>query len=471
MKYQYDIITIGLGPAGMAVAVMASEMGLKVAAIEKNKVGGECMNVGCIPSKALLQIARYRAAFEKLPELELAATAKPEILKPFQKIAAHLDYISEKKTMGMFKKVQMIYQQGPASFVDSHTIKVADKTYTANKIFIAAGTRPDVPAFPGIETIDYLTNENMFKLEKIPASMIITGGGAIACEMAQAFARLGCEVTMIIRGPRLMWRQDSEATDLIEKTFAKEGITILRQQNPIKFEKQNNMVIMHTDAGQTITAEKLLLAAGRKMDYTAMALDKAGVKVNDKGAIIVDKYLRTTAKNIFAIGDCNGYAQFSHAAMHQGMIAVMNSMLPGMLKRKYQAYIVPWTVFTEPEFSHSGLTASELQKRNIKYETIQVNYSDYGAAIAEAIDQGFIKAYVSPGGRIYGVDIIGHNSGEMINQWSLAIQKKLRLSDIMLLQHSFPTMGFLSKRIAEVWMMNKMKSEKLKQICRFMFRL
>ncbi|MCP4709250.1 MAG: NAD(P)/FAD-dependent oxidoreductase [Planctomycetes bacterium] len=471
MSKEYDLIVIGLGPAGMAVSIMGAEMGLKVCAIEKHKVGGECMNVGCIPSKALLRMAKYRSAFDKLGKMELAATAKPEVMKPFARIQGHLDFISEKKTMGMFKKVDMVYQEGGAVFVDPHTVEVAGKKYTAKKIFICVGTRPAVPEFEGLEGIDYLTNENVFAQEKVPESLIITGGGAIACEMAQAFSRLGSKVTVIIRRPRLMWREDREATDIIEETFEREGIEILREQKPVRFENKAGRVVMHTDKGEKVEAEKVLVAAGRKLDFSELKLEKAGIRTDSSGAIGVNKYLQTNLRHIFAVGDCNGYAQLSHAAMHQGMIAIMNSMMPGPMKRDFRKYAVPWTMFTEPAFSHVGMRESELKKKGIKYEVIRSNYGDYGAAIAEAVDVGFVKALVSPTGRIYGVDIIGEGSGEMINEWALAVQKKLRIHDIMMLQHSFPTMGFLSKRVAETWMMNKMKSEKLKNVCRFMFRI
>ena len=213
MKYDYDIVCIGLGPAGMAVSIMGSEMGLKVCAIEPHKIGGECMNVGCIPSKSLLRMAKARSAFDKLEKLGLAATAKPTVTDPFPRIDAHLKFIREKKTMKMFDKVDMVYQQGAASFVDPHTVDVAGKRYTSRRIFICTGTRPAVPPFPGIDNIDYLTNDTMFSLDSIPKSMVVTGGGAIACEMAQAFCRLGCDVTMIIRGPRLMWRSFGRSTN------------------------------------------------------------------------------------------------------------------------------------------------------------------------------------------------------------------------------------------------------------------
>jgi pyruvate/2-oxoglutarate dehydrogenase complex dihydrolipoamide dehydrogenase (E3) component len=471
MKYDYDIITIGLGPAGMAVAVMGSEMGLKVCAIEKHKVGGECMNVGCIPSKALLRIAKTRAMFDKLDKYELTPSPKPELKAPFQRIAQHLNFIADKKTMKMFKKVKMIYQEGAASFVDAHTVEVAGKRHSARRIFICAGTRPSVPSFPGLDGIECLTNENMFSLEKVPESMIVIGGGAIACEMAQAFSRLGSKVTMIIRGPRLMWRECQGATDILEATFESEGITILRDQNPTAFSQENGRVKMTTDKGQQVEAERVLVGAGRAFDFSEMKLEQAGIATTKKGAIAVDRYLRTSQKNVYACGDCNGFAQFSHAAMHQGMLALMNSMAPWPFKKNYQKFVVPWTVFSEPQISHVGPRETDLLKRGVKFEAVVVNYGDYGAAIAENVETGFIRALVSATGKIYAVTIVGEGSGEMINEWALAIQQKIRLHQMMLLQHSFPTMGFLSKRTSEVWMTNKMKSGLLQSICRLMFRI
>ena len=468
MGFDYDLIAIGLGPGGMAVSVMASEMGLKVCAIEKHKVGGECMNVGCIPSKSLVRMAKTRSLFDKLEKMALADSPKPAVKQPFERIGQHLSFIREKKTMN---KVDMVYQQGPAVFVDPHTVEVAGKRYTAKRIFICVGTRPGVPPFPGIENIDFLTNENLFSLETIPESLIVTGGGAIACEMAQAFARLGSKVTIIIRGPRLMWREDQEATDILEETFERECITILRRQKPTRFETTNGKVAMHTDKGEKVIAEKVLVAAGRETAYEALKLENVGVEVDARGAIQVNKYLQTSQRHIYAVGDCNGYAQLTHAAMHQGMIALMNGMAPWPFKQDFRKFAVPWTVFTEPQLSHVGMRESELQDRGVKYETVRVNYADYGAAIAEAVDVGFIKVFISPTGRVLGVYIIGEGSGEMINEWALVVQKNLRIHNIMMLQHSFPTMGFLTKRTAETWMMNRMKSARIRRLCRFLFRL
>lgn len=471
MSYDYDVLVIGLGPAGMAVSIMASEMGLKVCAVEKHSVGGECMNVGCIPSKALLRIAKTRHAVARLGEYEMESLPLPATKKPFDMIQKHLQYISEKKTMGMFKKVEMVYRQGAAKFVDPHTVEVAGKRYSARRVFLCVGTKPQVPQIPGIDKVDYLTNENVFSLPKVPRSMIVLGGGAIACEMAQAFQRLGSQVTMVIRGPRLMWREDPDATDVVEASLLADGVKILRDQKPASLDALGDGVLLSTSAGEKVEAEQILLALGRSYDFSSLDLAAAGVRAGEHGEIAVDKTLRTSQKHIYACGDCNGHAQFSHAAMHQGMIALMNSMSPWPFKQDFRKFVVPWTVFTEPQFSRVGEGEKELGERGVKFETITVKYGDYGAAIAEHVDAGFIRALVSPMGRIYGVTIVGEGSGEMINEWALAIQKKIRLHDVMLLQHSFPTMGFLSKRVSETWMMNKMGSAFLKRLCALFYRM
>lgn len=470
MKYDYDIICIGLGPAGMAVSIMGSEMGLSICAIEKANVGGECMNVGCIPSKALLRAAKTRHTFAKLSDFSLKGGVLPEVGDLFTSIQKDLDYISEKKTMGMFKKTDMLYQEGSAEFVDSHTVAVGDKRVTAKRIFICTGTKPFIPPAEGIEDIDYLTNETMFKLEKVPASMIIIGGGVIGCEMAQAYQRLGAQVTIINRDDRLLFPQDAEVAATLEEALIAEDISIYNSHVVEKYEKTAVGVKAYASNGVVVEAETIIIAAGRTFVPDGLNLEKAGVKYTSKG-IVVNRALQTNQKHILACGDCNGHFLLSHAAMHQGMIALMDAMIPGPIKFNFKNFVVPSTLFTEPQVSRVGLGEDELIAQKKKYQVIKVNYGDYGAAIAEKITTGYIKAFISPMGKIYGVYIVGEGSGEMINEWALAIQKKLHITSIMLLQHSFPTMGFLTKRVSEEWMMGKMASEFMKKMCRFMFRL
>lgn len=469
MDKKYDVLVIGLGPAGMAVSVMAAEMGLTVCAVEARLVGGECMNVGCIPSKALLRMGKARYAFTKLERMELASTSPPEVMHPFERIAGSLKFIGEKKTMSMFDKVDMVYQKGNARFIDKKTVMAGDTAIKAKRIFICTGTKPEIPDIPGLSDIPVLTNENIFHQDKIPESLLVLGSGAIACEMAQAFSRLGSKVTMVFRGSGLIWREDAEVSELLERQFVSEGIVIEKNAAMKRFYQDGDAVALELDGGKTIRAEKVLAALGRRFDPSLLTLDNAGVKYTKKG-IVVDSYLRTTQPHIYACGDVNGWRQFSHAAMHQGMLALMNCMLPWPFKRRYKNYPVPWTIFTEPQISRVGKSRRELDAEKRRYQMIDARYGDYGAAIAEAVDEGFVRAAISPTGKILGVSIVGEGSGEMINEWTMAIQNNLRITRLLMQQHSFPTMGFLSKRIAESWMMEKMKPRMVKRLCRWMFR-
>jgi len=438
MRYDYDLSVIGLGPAGMAVAVMASNMGLRVLGIEQRALGGECMTVGCIPSKALLRMAQSRHVFDNLDRWALAGGSPPHPVRPFARIAEHITYVNDKKTTAMFSKVDLKLREGPASFVDPHTVSVGGKEYTAKRVFICTGTRPAVPPIPGIDDANFLTNETIFALSEIPESMVIIGGGAIGSEMAQAFSRLGCKVAVVHMDPHLI---------------------------P---DKEGDQIVVHTDRGEKLVGKELLVAAGRRYDFSSLKLENAGVAY-DKRGIKVDKALLTSQRNIYAPGDCNGAHLFSHAAMHQGMIALMNAMIPWPFRMNFRRYLVPWTVFTEPQVSHVGAMEKDLKERGIAYEVVEERYADYGAAIAEGIAIGSVRAYVSKTGRIYGVTIVGEGSGEMIGEWGLAIQNKLRMHKIMFLQHSFPTMSFLTKRVSETWMMNRMKNPLLKAMARRMF--
>ncbi|MGD9675740.1 MAG: NAD(P)/FAD-dependent oxidoreductase [Candidatus Bipolaricaulia bacterium] len=465
MRYDYDVGVIGLGPAGMAVSIMAAEMGLRVLGIEKRSLGGECMSVGCIPSKALLRTAHLRHSVSRFAEFALAETTPPPPVRPFARIAEHLRFIDEKKTRAMFAKVDLKLREGPASFVDPHTIEVGGHRYTAKRLFVCTGTRPAVPPIPGLREIDYLTNETMFNLDAVPESLVILGGGAVGCEMAQAFRRLGSRVSLAHMDEHLLPNGDWDAGRLLEDVFAAEGIEVHNGRKISEVLATGGGVAMRTNAGETLRGARLLVAAGRRFDASELRLENAGVEHNDRG-ICVDGTLRTTQPHIFAPGDANGAYLLSHAAMHQGMIALINSMLPRPFRRGFQRYVVPWAVFTEPEIAHVGWLERDLKANDVAYETIEAKYADYGAAIAEGIAVGSVRAHVSPSGRIYGARIIGEGAAEMINEWGLAIQNRLRIHKIMMLQHAFPSMSFLTKRVAEGWMMNRMKSPRVQKLLR-----
>jgi pyruvate/2-oxoglutarate dehydrogenase complex dihydrolipoamide dehydrogenase (E3) component len=468
MKYDFDLICIGLGPAGMAVSAMGAEMGLKVCGIEKNKVGGECMNVGCIPSKSLLRIAKYRHSFIKLQEMGLEEGSIAGVKSPFVKINAYLKYINEEKNIKMFDKVTLILGEGEASFIDSHTVKVGERTITARRIFIATGAEPMIPPIKGILDLEILTNQNIFNLPDFPESMTIIGGGAIGCEMAQAFSRLGTKCTIIQMDDFLIPNGEKATGDYLEVIFKKEGIEVYNSRKITEVKKEYGNITLLTEDGLSISSEKLLVAAGKKFDFGTLKLENAGVKYG-KGGIEVDEKYRTSVKHIYAVGDCNGENLLTHAAMQQGMFAIMNTVSPWRIF-KYKKNVIPWTVFTEPQVSMVGMQEEELQEKVIKYQVYVAKYKNFAAAIAENVSEGYVKVFANGWGKVFGAIIVGDGSGEMVNEWALIIQKKIRLYSVLFLAHSFPTMGFLTKQIAEQWMMAKMKSKFVKNLCRFCYR-
>lgn len=448
----YDIIVIGMGPAGMAVSAMAVKLGLKVLGIEKYKVGGECLNCGCIPSKALLKAGEMRKVVENLEHFGIQPMKKPEIDDPLAIVRDKVETISGPKTMKTFEKVELVLRQGSARFVDRHTVQVGGKNYRGKKIFIATGTEPLIPPVEGLDKVDKLTNVNLFEQKQIPESLMIIGGGAIGTEMAQAFGRLGSKVVLAHMDPHLIPAGDRTAGELLQKKLEEEGIRVFNSTRIEKVEQREGKTFTTTDQGEFET-EKILVAAGRKPVLRDLDLEKAGVVYTKKG-ILVDGKLRTNIRNIYAVGDCNGISMFSHAAMHQGMLALMNALNPTPFKKmKHRDFPVPWTVFTKPEIGQVGLTEDQAKAAGLDFKVLQSNYADYGRTIADGQPEGFVKVLVGKRGRIYGATVVGEAASEMIHEWTMAIQFRHSLFDILMMQHSFPTVSLMNKRVAESWMM------------------
>ncbi|EOD01115.1 dihydrolipoyl dehydrogenase family protein [Caldisalinibacter kiritimatiensis] len=460
---QYDIIVIGLGPAGMAVAGMASSMNLKVLAVERHKIGGECLNYGCIPSKALLKAAEANIIANTLEKFGLELSGKTVVNNPLQIVQDKINKINSPKTMKMFDKVDLVIGEGDAQFVDSHTIQVGDKKYTGKTIFIATGTEPFIPPIPGLKDVPILTNQNVFEPKDVPETLTVIGGGAIGTEMAQAFSRLGSKVTLVQMDPHLIPIGDEEAGRLLEEVFTEEGIEVYNSTKIEKVEKVGDKIITYTDKG-VFESDEILVATGRAPAVDSLGLDNAGIEYTKKG-IAVDEYFRTNHKHIYAVGDCNGKALLSHAAMHQGMLALFNSQSPQTVERlKWSNYVVPWSVFTKPEIAQVGLTEKEAKEQGIDYIVIKEEYENYGRTLADGQPIGFVKVITDNQGKIYGATIAGDGASELIHEWALAIQYGLTMFNIAMMQHSFPTLSLMNKRAAEQWMMKAMQSGSMEQM-------
>ncbi|MGM0508273.1 MAG: dihydrolipoyl dehydrogenase family protein [Fusobacteriota bacterium] len=454
MAEKHDIIMIGMGPAGMAVSAMASSMGLDVLSIEKNKIGGECLNIGCIPSKALLKAGEVNYIAKNLKKYGIKSTVETIADKPLEVVREKIGQINNKKFKKTFEKVKLIKSE--ASFVDKKTVIADGKEYTAKKIFIGTGTEPFIPPIPGLKDVNKLTNVNMFEQESVPKRLMVIGGGAIGTEMAQAFKRLGSEVILAQMDAHLIPGGDADAGEVLKNQFEEEGIKVYNSTNIEKVSEKDGVIYTETDKG-TFESDEILVATGRKPVLKPLKLENARIKY-DKTGIKTNEKLQTNHRHIYAVGDCNGRALLSHAAMHQGMIALMNAMNPmPFFKKKVNDYIVPWSVFTKPEVAQAGVTEKVAREKGMKYEVIRKEYKDYGRTVADGKPEGFIKVILSPLGKIYGVSIVGEGASEMIHEWILAIQKNMRITDILMMQHSFPTLSMINKMIAEDWMMEQTK--------------
>ena len=461
---EYDIMVVGMGPAGMAISAMGSALGLSVVSFEKYKVGGECLNCGCIPSKALLKAAEAFHSARNLEKYGITAGLSVDDFDPMGVVREKINGITGKKMMSVFEKVHLV--QGEAEFVDDRTVRSGGEDYRVKKIFIAVGTEPFIPPIPGLRDIpDILTNANLFQLDEMPESLTIIGGGAIGSEMAQAFTRLGTKVSLIHMDPHLIPLGDAEAAQLLEESFLDEGIAVHNGANIENVSIEGGQVVVK--AGDIVLkSDRLLVAAGRKPLLEPLKLDNAGIGYTKKG-ITVDSYLRTNRRHIYAVGDCNGQNLFSHAAMHQGMLALMHSLSPLSLPiLKRERYAVPWSVFTEPEVAQVGLTEKQAREKGLKVEVVKKDFRTYGRTVADGHPDGFIKIVTDPRGRIHGATIVGENASELIHEWTMAIQYKKKMHHVMMMQHSFPSVSMINKMVAEEWMMKKMKTPWVQKLAR-----
>ena len=461
---QFDIIVIGMGPAGMAISAMGAAMGLSVLAVEKDKVGGECLNCGCIPSKALLKAAEALHGAKGLGAYGIDTTLALNASDPMRIVREKIHGINDKKLMKVFEKVTLV--KGTAEFTDAQHIGVGGETYGAKKIFIATGTEPFIPPIPGLREIpDILTNTNMFEIERMPESLTIIGGGAIGSEMAQAFARLGTKVAVAHMDPHLVPVGDEDAARVLEDLFRKEGIDVYNGAKITGVSLRDGRIVTNLENG-VLESERILVATGRKPVLESLALDRAGIAYTKKG-VTVDSHMRTNVPNVYAVGDCNGCSLLSHAAMHQGMLALMHALSPFSLPfLRRERYVVPWSVFTQPEIAQVGMTEKEARAKGIKVQVMRKDFRSYGRTVADGHPEGFIKVVTDGRGRIHGATIVGEAASELIHEWTFAMQYGKGMRHILMMQHSFPSVSMINKMVAEDWMMRKMESSWMRRLMR-----
>jgi pyruvate/2-oxoglutarate dehydrogenase complex dihydrolipoamide dehydrogenase (E3) component len=443
MNRAYDLAIIGAGSGGLTAAGFAARVGARVVLVEKARIGGDCTWTGCVPSKALLKAAKTAHAARTAGQYGIGVAAPvTDMAKVRQYVRRAIDRVYRFETPDELRKQGIDVILGAARFLDERTISAGEETIRAKTFLITTGAHPAVPAIDGLDQVPFLTYEQIFDNERLPAHLIVVGGGPIGCEMAQAYRRLGSEATLV--APGLLPKEEPEARKRIEDAFVREGIRLVRGRANTS-RRDNGQVVIGTAEGE-IRGDLLFIASGRKPNVSGLDLDKAGVVCSDRG-ISVDDQLRTNIKHIYAAGDVLGGHQFTHFAGWQAFQAVRNALLPG--HRSGFPDEVPWVTFTDPEVAHAGLTEQQARAKfgeRVKACLWEMSHTD--RAICENDEDGFIKVVTQDDGTVLGATIVAGRAGETITEFILAIHHNWKVADLAGVIHPYPTYSTALQQVA-----------------------
>lgn len=447
-----DVCVIGAGSGGLTAAGGFGGLGRRTVLIEGHRMGGDCLNYGCVPSKTLIASARVAQSMRDAARFGISPV-EPEVdfLKVLARVAdvisdlAHHD--SEERMKEEFG-VETI--RARARFTGPRELVAGSTRVIARHFVIATGSTPFVPPIPGLEEAGYLTNETVFTQTFQPRHLIILGGGPIGCEMAQAHRLLGSRVTVIEMG-RIFGRDDQELVEVIRKRFIEQGIDLREGCKARSVARDGSTVTVTIDTPEggeaVISGDQVLVALGRRANVEGLGLEAAGVETHERG-IRVNRYLQTTNPRIYAVGDVTGGLQFTHVAGAQGRI-VVNNVLLKVLKKRFDPDIVPWVTFTEPELAHVGLTEAQLKQRGVAHDVVRAPFRDNDRANAEGETEGLAKVLVGKDGKILGADVVGDKAGEIIQQYALAVANGMKMSAFDRMIAPYPTLGEISKAAAD----------------------
>lgn len=471
-KFDYNMIVIGAGSAGLVSAYIAAAVKAKVALIEKNKMGGDCLNTGCVPSKALIRSAKVYNYFRRAQEFGFEALpAKVNFGKVMKRVHSVIKAIEPHDSVERYTHLGVECIQGAARIVTPYEVEVNGDKLTTKNIVIATGASPQVPSIEGLEDIPYLTSENLWDLKELPEKLVVLGGGPIGCEMAQAFARLGSQVTIIEMRSALMARvEDEEVSQAITKKFKEEGISVCTQHHPFRIDKEKKEIICNYNEGKvSIAFDALLLAMGRCPNVNGFGLEELGVEVNNQGFVVADEFLRTTNyPNIYVCGDVTGPYQFTHTASHQAWYVAVNALFSPFKKFKVDYRVIPWCTFTDPEVARVGLSECEAKERGVAYQVSHFGIDDLDRAIAEGEAEGFVKVLTAPGSdKILGVTIVGQHAGDIIAEFVIAMKYGIGMNKILGTIHIYPTLAEANKYVAGVWKKANAPQKVLEYLAKF----
>ncbi|MGE4579832.1 MAG: dihydrolipoyl dehydrogenase [Desulfuromonadales bacterium] len=455
-SFDYNVVVLGAGSAGLVSAYIAAAVKAKVALIEKDKMGGDCLNTGCVPSKALIRSARILAYGRRAAEFGLH---KSEIHFNFAEVMERVQKVIKKvephDSVERYTELGVECIKGEARITSPYTVQVGDRTLTTRNIIVATGAEPFVPPIPGLDQVDYLTSDNLWQLRELPRRLVVLGGGPIGCEITQAFARFGAQVTQVEMAPQLMGREDPEVATFVRERFELEGVRVLTDHTATEVQvKDQEKILVCEHQGQKVEVpfDAILVAVGRRPRTTGFGLEELGVRLSQRGTIEVDPFLRTNFPNIFCAGDVAGPYQFTHTAAHQAWYAAVNALFGDFRKFRADYRVIPWCTFTDPEVARVGLNEVEAREQNIDHEITRFELAELDRAIAEGEDRGWIKVITPPGqDKILGVTIVGTHAGDLLAEYILAMKHGLGLNKILGTIHPYPTLAEANKMAAGEW--------------------
>lgn len=463
-----DLCVIGAGSGGLWVAAAGAALGAPVVLIEKSKMGGECLNTGCVPSKALLAAAK-RA--QTVRDANAFGIFSEGLRVDFAKVHVHVHgviaAIAPNDSVQRFTGLGVRVIQGAARFKDRDTIVAGDTEVRARRFVVATGSSPAIPPIPGLAETPHLTNENIFGLQECPSHLIVIGGGPIGLELAQAFRRLGSQVT-VLEAAKPLAKEDNECAAAVLEQLAREGVTISAEIQIVRIVSAGSAIQVVLTSGETIDGSHLLVATGRQPDIDGLGLENAGIG-HDRRGIAVDRRLRTTNRRVYAIGDVvAGAPQFTHLASYHASLVIRHALFRLPVTVNYDA--IPRVTFTDPELAHVGLGEAQVRERGLTFRVLRWPYHENDRAQAEGETRGHIKVVTSKRGKILGATIVGAQAGELIIPWTLAINSGLNIRALAGLVVPYPTLGEIGKRAAGSFFTPNLTSPLLRCIIRFLRR-
>ena len=458
-RFDRNLVVIGAGSAGLVSAYIAAAVKAKVTLVEKHRLGGDCLYTGCVPSKALIRSARFLSLVKRAPEFGMrSAHAEFDFSDAMARVQRVIQAIEPHDSIERYAGLGVDVVMGSARIVSPWEVEVTQadgqvSRLTTRSIVIATGARPFVPPIPGIEQVEVLTSENIWNLRQRPERLVVLGGGPIGSELAQTFARLGSRVTQVEQAPRLLMREDVDASDLVTARFRNEGIDVLLDHTAKRIEVidgEKVLIAEHANAEVRIAFDALLVAVGRHANLTGFGLEELGVTTGR--TVEVNAYLQTNFPNIYAAGDVAGPYQFTHTASHQAWYAAVNALFDPFKKFRVDYRVIPWATFVDPEVARVGLNELEATEKKVPYEVTTYALDDLDRAIADGEAHGFVKVLTVPGkDRILGATIVGEHAGDLLAEFVLAMKHGIGLNKILGTIHTYPTMAEANKAVAGNW--------------------